>query len=168
MRFLRRAHSASSVVNQALDASVDAHHHQLDAAVESTVRHHREGDDDAVVLSETMVAVRAAKALEMLTGIDWDEHLQARATGVAPERPAPRTGFAKGSPRAPGCWGLAEQPRAPTSTLRQPFGVQEMMAAGTLGRGGTNPSPSAMSHDASSPPSSERTWRLEGRRRWLQ
>jgi hypothetical protein len=81
-------------MTEALAETVNAHLHHLDAAVESTMRHHRTGDE-TVVLSETAVAVRTAKALEMLTGVDWDAHLEARATGVEPA-PAPEaSGFAR-------------------------------------------------------------------------
>lgn len=61
---------------------------QLDDAVETTVARRQEGADDAV-LSETLIAMRTAQALEVLTGVCWDQHLADRAAPSRPSGPSP-------------------------------------------------------------------------------
>ena len=56
---------------------------QFHTAVERSANLHRNGAHDDAVLTETVVAVTTAKALEFLTGVSWDERLQ--AAGPDPE-----------------------------------------------------------------------------------
>ncbi len=55
--------------------TVDALHGQLEQAVDTTVARRREGSDDAA-LTETVIAVRTAQAIERLTGNDWHDTLE--------------------------------------------------------------------------------------------
>ena len=63
-----------------LNDTINALHRQLDDAVHTAVSRHRQGDHDTG-LTETLIAVRAAQALERLTGVDWDETLEKRSQG---------------------------------------------------------------------------------------
>lgn len=51
---------------------------QLDTAVDRSVHLREAGADENVVLAETALAVGAARALERLTGVSWDERLEAK------------------------------------------------------------------------------------------
>ncbi len=78
--------------NQELDGTVARLHQELDAAVDRTVELRRDGAHEDVVLTETLLAVRAAQALEGLTGVSWDERLQNKleaASADAVPEPAP-------------------------------------------------------------------------------
>lgn len=53
--------------------------HQIDTAIERAVELRRDGADEEVLLAETAVAVGAARALEGLTGVSWEERLETKA-----------------------------------------------------------------------------------------
>ena len=55
--------------------TVEALHDQLEQAVDTTVARRREGSDDAA-LTETVIAVRTAQAIERITGNDWHDTLE--------------------------------------------------------------------------------------------
>ena len=98
--------------NQELDGTVARLHQELDAAVDRTVELRRDGAHEDVVLTETVLAVRAAQALEGLTGVSWDERLEEKlgaAETEADAEPAP----GPDAPR-PGRRGLRRLRRSPT------------------------------------------------------
>lgn len=73
---------------------IEAYDRLIDGAVETTVQRHRAGADDEVVLTETLIAVRTAQALQKLTGVEWHEQLENRTGDALPPEPG-------GSSRAP-------------------------------------------------------------------
>ena len=54
---------------------------KLDDAIARAVALRGRGASDEAVLTETLVAVHAAKALEGMTGICWEELLEQKACG---------------------------------------------------------------------------------------
>ncbi len=56
---------------------------QLEQAVDTAVARRNEGAEDAAV-SETVIAVRTAQALERLTGASWDDTLEAQSERYQP------------------------------------------------------------------------------------
>ena len=61
-------------------------HADLDRAVQRTVDLRAAGASDEVILTETAMAVKAAKALEGLTGVSWDERLEQKAERLSQQR----------------------------------------------------------------------------------
>ncbi len=51
---------------------------RLDHAIATGVTRHRQGAEE-VGVSETLIAVRLAQALSALTGVGWEQILEARA-----------------------------------------------------------------------------------------
>jgi hypothetical protein len=62
------------------DVELDAHVGRLDRNMELAVRRavalHRQGADEDAVLAETVFAFRAARSLEALTGLPWEDRLE--------------------------------------------------------------------------------------------
>lgn len=57
---------------------VEAYDRLIDDAITNTVDRHRAGASEDAVLTETLIAVRSAQAVQQLTGVEWDDQLQAR------------------------------------------------------------------------------------------
>ncbi len=74
MRLFRRTDREHQRQRGELTATVDALQKQLEQAVDATVARRSQGSDE-VALSETVIAVRTAQALERITGQGWDETL---------------------------------------------------------------------------------------------
>ena len=66
-----------------ISRTAGALHDQLEQAVDTAVARRSEGAEDAA-LSETVIAVRTAQALERLTGASWDDTLEAQAERYRP------------------------------------------------------------------------------------
>lgn len=56
---------------------------QIDVALHKALQCRRSGLGEAETLTETVIAVQTAKALQTLTGIGWEQHLAGRAGSVA-------------------------------------------------------------------------------------
>ena len=54
---------------------------KLDDAIARAVALRQRGASEEVVLTETLVAVQAAKALEGMTGVCWEDLLEQKACG---------------------------------------------------------------------------------------
>jgi len=70
-----------SKFNNELGKTVEGLQEQFDAAIERSTELRDSGASEDAVLTQTAVAVRAAKALEVLTGVSWDSRLLDKATG---------------------------------------------------------------------------------------
>jgi hypothetical protein len=77
--------ATESKFNAELGKTVDGLQSQFDRAVERTAELRGSGASEEVVLTQTAVAVRAAKALEVLTGVSWDSRLLDKAAGSGME-----------------------------------------------------------------------------------
>ena len=56
---------------------------KLDDAIARSVELRSRGANEEAVLCETLVAVQAAKALEGITGVEWDDLLEQKAASQA-------------------------------------------------------------------------------------
>ena len=83
MRIVRRAGRARRSPAVGIEKVIDAYDRQIDVALHHGLRCHRDGEADDVGLTETVIAVQTAQALERLTGVDWERHLDGRAETVA-------------------------------------------------------------------------------------
>lgn len=90
---MARLMPAHSQFNMELGKTVEGLQQQLDAAVERSTELRESGASEDVVLTQTAVAFRTAKALELLTGVSWDSRLldETPAAGAESEAPAPAT-----------------------------------------------------------------------------
>lgn len=70
------------VISADLGQTIHSLEEQLDTAVDRAVHLRENGADENVVLAETAVAVGAARALERLTGVSWEERLEAKGDGT--------------------------------------------------------------------------------------
>jgi hypothetical protein len=89
--------TSAGEMNDDIAGTISRLNEQVDTAVGRTVDLHHAGASEEAVLAETAVAVGAAKALEVLTGEDWETVLERREAGLdlpdgAPgdSRPPPR------------------------------------------------------------------------------
>lgn len=55
---------------------------KLDEAIQRAIILRSRGASEDVVMTETLLAVQAAKALEGMTGVCWDETLEQKAAGL--------------------------------------------------------------------------------------
>lgn len=79
MRIPRRVRaSADPCGEQPVQEVVEAYDRLIDDAITNTVDRYRAGASEDAVLTETLIAVRSAQAVQQLTGVEWDEQLQAR------------------------------------------------------------------------------------------
>lgn len=74
--------ATNSQFNRELGSTVQGLQSQFDAAVARTVELRDSGATEDVILTQTAVAVKAAKALEVLTGVSWDSRLLDKTAGV--------------------------------------------------------------------------------------
>lgn len=79
---------AGSAGSRALEDVIDAYDRQIDGALHNGLQRRREdraseNAAEQILLTETLIAVRSAQALETLTGIGWEQHLDGRAAAVA-------------------------------------------------------------------------------------
>lgn len=95
-----------SPFNQGLGKAVEGLEEQFEAAVERSAELRESGASEDAILTQTAVAVRAAKALEVLTGVSWDSRLLDRAAGSGEEQallmapdPEPQTAPSEGRRR---------------------------------------------------------------------
>ncbi|HUQ62332.1 MAG TPA: hypothetical protein VM121_01085 [Acidimicrobiales bacterium] len=81
--------TTGSRFNQELGKTVEGLQEQFDTAVERSAALRESGASEEVVLAETAVAINAAKALEVLTGVSWDSRLMDKAAGCGQEPAVP-------------------------------------------------------------------------------
>lgn len=75
--------TSAGEMNDDISGTIARLNEQLDTAVGRTVDLHHAGCHEEAVLAETAVAVGAAKALELLTGEDWEAQLERREAALA-------------------------------------------------------------------------------------
>lgn len=81
--------TSAGEMNDDIAGTISRLNEQLDTAVGRTVDLHHAGANEEAVLAETAVAVGAAKALEVLTGEEWESQLARREAGSAAPGEAP-------------------------------------------------------------------------------
>lgn len=64
--------------DEELTTHLETLNQDLDDALRRTMELHRSGADEEAVLAETSLAFRAARSLEALTGVAWEERLEAK------------------------------------------------------------------------------------------
>lgn len=66
-----------------IDEVIDAYDRQIDVALHHGLQCRRNGVSEEVGLAETVIAVQTAQALERLTGVGWEQHMDGRAEAVS-------------------------------------------------------------------------------------